>query len=182
MGRELRMVPPNWDHPVVVRRNGREGYQPMCRGSFEEAAADWKKDFAKWEAGEREEYIDEESRKLEFWEYSGGPPDRAYYCPWSEEDATWFQVWETVSKGTPVTPPFATREELIDYLVENGDFWDQQRRREGCTVMNCDPWSRESAERFVNGIDWAPSLVVTGGAVHSGVEAMGTMGKESVQK
>lgn len=52
---------------------------------------------------------------------SGGPPQRACYCPWKPEDATWLQVWETVSEGTPVTPPFATRQELVDYLVQHGD-------------------------------------------------------------
>ena len=31
-----------------------------------------------------------------------------------------WQVWETVSGGSPVTPVFASAEELIDYLVENG--------------------------------------------------------------
>lgn len=73
------------------------------------------------------------------------PPEREYYRSWKDEDATWFQVWETVSEGTPVTPPFATKEELIDYLVANGDFWDQKRRQEqnqGRYIsMNCEPWS-----------------------------------------
>lgn len=173
MGRELRMVPPNWDHPVVIRRNGQYGYQPMHRGSFEEAAADWKKDFAKWESGERADYVDEESSNLEFWEWGGGPPQRACYCPWKPEDATWLQVWETVSEGTPVTPPFATREELIEYLVKNGDFWDQKRRS--------DPWSRDAAESFVNGPGWAPSLVVSNGVVQSGVEALADKAKEIVE-
>lgn len=30
-----------------------------------------------------------------------------------------WQVWETVTEGSPVTPVFATAEELIDYLVDN---------------------------------------------------------------
>jgi hypothetical protein len=69
----------------------------------------------------------------------------------SRKMPTWFQVYETVSEGTPVTPPFATKEELVDYLVANGDFWDQHRGDGG--------WSRENAEAFV-GAGFAMSLVV----------------------
>lgn len=174
MGREIRMVPPNWDHPKVMRQNGREGYQPMFDDRFENAAKEWKEGFAKWEAGERPSYYSKEEGEPEpeFWEYNGEPPDREYYRPWSDEEATWFQVWETVSEGTPVSPPFETKAELIEYLVENGDYWDQSRRREGRTTMNCDPWSRESAEAFVNGPGWAPSMVADSKGVRSGVEAL----------
>lgn len=70
----------------------------------------------------------------------------------------WWQVWETVSEGSPVTPAFATREELIDYLVANGDAWDQKRGDGG--------WSRENAESFV-GDGWAPSLIGAAGSLHA---------------
>lgn len=111
-----------------------------------------------------------------FCEYHGAPPDPEYYRPdWKPEDCTWWQVWETVSEGTPVTPPFATKDELVDYLVANGDFWDQSRRREGCTTMNCEPWSRKAAESFVHGSGWAPSMVIQGGVAMSSVEAMANM-------
>src|SRR5690606_18767318 len=114
--------------------------------------------FAKWEAGERPTYCSDERRSLEFWEYEGNPPKREYYRTYSDAEATWYQVFETVSEGSPVTPPFATKEELIEYLVANGDFLDQQRRAEGRS-MPCAPWSRESAERFVNSARHAPSMV-----------------------
>lgn len=166
MGREIRMVPPNWEHPKieVFRFTPYEGYgtktecQPMYDQTFESAAAEWKAEYAEWESGMRPDYCDEESSRLEFWEWHGAPPDRKYYRPWKDEEATWFQVWETVSEGTPVTPPFATREELIDYLVENGDLWDQKRGHGG--------WSRKNAESFV-GLGWAPSLISASGKVYS---------------
>jgi hypothetical protein len=78
------------------------------------------------------------------------PPNPDSYRPKFQTEPTWYQVYETVSEGTPVTPPFATKEELVNYLVEHGDFWDQRRGHGG--------WSRENAERFV-GAGWAPSLV-----------------------
>jgi hypothetical protein len=40
------------------------------------------------------------------------PPDHP-----QDKEATWFQAWETVTEGTPVTPPFATTDELVDYLA-----------------------------------------------------------------
>jgi hypothetical protein len=173
MGRELRMVPPNWDHPKVERRSGEEHYQPMHDENFEDAAAEWKKLFLAWEAGDDPERFSESANNCEFWEWHGGPPDREYYRPWKDSEATWFQVWETVSEGTPVSPPFATKEELIEYLVANGDFWDQSRRAEGrCGFMNCDPWSRKQAEAFVNGPGWAPSMVMYSKGLRSGVQAM----------
>jgi hypothetical protein len=178
MGREIRMVPPNYEHPEVIRRNAQMGFQPMFDSTFEDAAEDWKAEFAKWQAGERPSYYSEEEGepKPEFWEYHGMPPDREYYRPWKNEEATWYQVWETVSEGTPVTPPFATKEELIDYLVANGDFWDQKRRQEqkqGRHIsMNCEPWSRKAAEAFVNGPGWAPSAIMDASGLRSGVEAL----------
>jgi hypothetical protein len=174
MGREIRRVPPNWEHPKIERYNGRMDFQPMFDRRFEDAAKSWKEGFAKWEAGLRPQGFPTEwvpvaewksadiyGSDKEWWEYEGGPPeDRDYYRPWKDEEATWFQVWETVSEGTPVTPPFATREELIDYLATHGDFWDQRRRAEGRTGMQCDPWDRAAAEKFVNS-GWAPSMMVT---------------------
>lgn len=149
MGREVRKVPPNWHHPK------QEGWsdgrlQPMFDQRFEDAAREWKDGLAAWERGERPDYCTGESRTLEFWEYDGGPPDRAYYRPWRDDEATWFQVWETVSEGTPVTPAFATTDELVDYLARFGDDWDQKRGN--------GPWRREAAQEFV-GAGWAPSLI-----------------------
>lgn len=132
MGREIRKVPPNWDHPKTPEGH----YQPMFNETFK------------------------------------GEGNPLFYRTWKDEKATWYQLWETVSEGTPVSPPFATREELIEYLVTNGDFWDQQRRREGCTVMNCAPWSRKQAEKFVNSIGWAPSFIMDSIGLQSGKDAL----------
>jgi len=157
MGREIRRVIPNWEHPKKEYPNHRtrrmeEGYQPLYDESYREAAAEWRKGFAGWEGGERAAHFAEKGEDYEFWDWDGMPPDKDYYRPeWKPEEMTWFQVYETVSEGTPVTPPFATKEELVDYLVANGDFWDQRRGDGG--------WSRDNAESFV-GLGYAPSLVV----------------------
>jgi hypothetical protein len=57
-----------------------------------------------------------------------------------------WQVWNTVSEGSPVTPVFATRAELVDHLCTPGQ---QVTLREG-------PMARDEAERFVDA-GWVPS-------------------------
>lgn len=69
---------------------------------------------------------------------------------------SWWQVWENVSEGSPVTPAFETQEELIDYLVKYGDAWDQSRGDGG--------WNREAAVKFV-GLEYMPSMILSHGKV-----------------
>lgn len=57
-----------------------------------------------------------------------------------------WQVWETVSEGSPITPVFATREELVEHLVTVGA-WEQK-------------WDRAAAEAFTAD-GWAPSMVAS---------------------
>lgn len=105
-------------------------------------------------------------------DYHGGGPKSDDYVDFKGKEPTWWQVYETVSEGTPVTPPFETREEIVEYLVKNGDFWDQKRREEGRSSMPCAPWSRENAVAFVMESGWAPSLILANGKIMSGVEAL----------
>lgn len=65
-----------------------------------------------------------------------------------------WQVWETVTEGSPVSPVFATAEELIAHLVDQGH-------------------SQSDAERFVRGAGWVPSLMAVGGKVYSDIETAG---------
>lgn len=121
MGREIRMVPANWEHPKH-ERNGRLCYKPLYDNDFASAAAEWKSEFAKWENDTHEglKYRDAEST-TEWWEYGDNPPDREYYRPaWTEAEATHFQIYETVSEGTPVSPVFASRDEIAAWLIQQG--------------------------------------------------------------
>ena len=60
-----------------------------------------------------------------------------------------WQVWETVSQGSPISPVFADRERLIDWLCSPAYSW-------GIST----PLTREQAERFVDSA-WAPTMVFT---------------------
>lgn len=155
MGREIRMVLPNWEHPRYTeddtsnpKRIGQ--YRPLYDMDFETSAQEWLESCILWS---KCEHPDQKKKTREnypfYWQWAGEPPDAAYYRPkWADGEATWFQVYETVSEGTPVTPPFATKEEIVEYLSTKGSFWDDT------------PWDRESAKRFV-GDGWAPSGIAT---------------------
>jgi len=178
MSREIRRVPPNWEHPKKETFDYRTGqtverYQPMYDGSYTAAMDEWIDGYMLWKSGKHPSQLEypEETAGINFAEWWSSPPDHEYYHPeWTEEEATWYQVYETVSEGTPVTPPFETQDELIEYLVKNGDFWDQQRRKEGGRFsMPCDPWTREQAEKFVKGDGFAFSMVIENGVIMDGI-------------
>jgi len=81
---------------------------------------------------------------------------------WEESDppeGTGYQLWETVSEGSPITPVFSTADELACHLVENDDSVTSD--------TTFDQWME-----FINGPGWAPSLVIDGGAVKSGIQAV----------
>ena len=163
MGREIRRVPPNWEHPKKERFDMRSGqmvedYQPLYDEAFAPAMREWIQNWEAWEAGTHEDFAEHGAECPNYWDWSSGPPDPHYYRPnWKDGEATWYQVYETVSEGTPVSPPFATQDELVDYLVTNGDFWDQKR--------GDPPWDRTSAEKFVKQTGWAMSMAIVNGQV-----------------
>ncbi|KQP52978.1 hypothetical protein ASF34_00985 [Methylobacterium sp. Leaf106] len=150
-------------------------YVALHDQTYAEALAEWEADKARWDAGERPEYASEETT---FEGYYGKQPDPKRYRPFSNEEATWFQLWETVSEGTPVSPPFATLEELAAYLAEWGDFWDQSRAVRAMLAADIERllvetdhqhqfkagWGKEAADAFCKS-GWAPSMVIRDGEV-----------------
>jgi hypothetical protein len=146
MGREIRTVPPDWEHPKAYQY-GRYDYVPLLDKSYEEALAEWQEEKRKWDAGERPDYYKDEEypNGISFEEWHGEAPDSDYHRPaWPEESRTAIQIYETVSEGTPVSPVFSDKEEAITWVIEN---WDR---------------SPDAARKFVE-TGWAPSFVMSGG-------------------
>ena len=118
MGREIRRVPKGWVHPVrgsADARTGRPNYQPMFDNDYTTAVKEWD-----WE--------------------EGAPPAANYYRPaWAPEEMTCYQVYETVSEGTPVSPVFETLEDLVQWLIAQG-------------------YSEKAARAFADD-GWAPSMM-----------------------
>ena len=119
MGREIRMVKKGWEHP----KNDDGKYQPMFNMFYEDELNEWWENHLLWLQGK---HPDQPQDYKYYAEWHGDPPDIAYYIQekWDEEkDEMWFCLYENVSEGTPLSPSFKTKEELINYLVDNGDFW-----------------------------------------------------------
>lgn len=151
MGREIRRVPPDWEHPKDDK-----GFMPLFDQDYESAAREWMANYELWKMQKHPEQATSYGQSMRyFWEWVM-PPDEEYYREraWTPEEATHYQVYQTVSEGTPVTPHYATKEELIEYLVTWGDEWDQRRGEGG--------WDRKAAERFVESGS-APTMMIRPG-------------------
>lgn len=112
MGRECRRVPPDWVHPK--RTDGRDGYQPMYGKGYHEAAKEWLDGLAAWPS------FEPKLSSTYYWEYAGNPPDEDYHFPdWPPGSRTHYQMYEDTSEGTPISPVFATPEEVARWCADN---------------------------------------------------------------
>lgn len=179
MGREIRRVPANWKHPQQLDpHTGDMDDVPMHSRSLREAQAEWEAEWNEWQSGVRSPGYSkplgrDDSTIAFFSEWHGERPERypddeILWRSYDLEDATWFQVWQTVSEGSPTTPAFATIQELTDYLAVHGDGVDQfgSPYRGPTFGLSRGPqaWGRARAEAFTK-MGWAPSAAVIGGEV-----------------
>jgi len=95
MGREVRRVPADWKHPKK-------------RGEFVPLLGSWSNHLKSME-----EHPD--------WYEGEEPTPREEYMPdFPEGTATHYMMYETCTEGTPLSPAFATPEELAQWLTDNG--------------------------------------------------------------
>jgi len=132
MGREIRRVPKGWEHP----KDEHGDYIPMYDKDYPTACASWKAGFAEWEAKTHKGY----SPDYDYWEWES-TPDPETCRPVFESEPVCYQIYETVSEGTPTSPVFDTPAEVVAWLVSQG-------------------YSQKAAEAFV-GDGWAPSFMYT---------------------
>lgn len=91
MGREVRRVRGDWQHPKDAR------------GRFIPLFEDYGRDLDEWKAGRSE------------WE----PLPEEYMPSWTEEEADHLMMYENTSEGTPISPVFKTAEKLARWLADN---------------------------------------------------------------
>jgi len=72
-----------------------------------------------------------------------------------------WQVWETVSDGSPISPVCGTPEELAQWLVDNR-----------ASTFGSETASYETWLKFITGPGWAPSMIMTESRLISGVDAV----------
>jgi hypothetical protein len=95
---------------------------------------------------------------------SGIRADKREACEsWEPEEpptGEGYQIWETVSEGSPISPVFATPEELAEHMA--GTKWGADKGIDYATWL-----------RFIKGPGWAMSCVMVDGRFMSGVEYAG---------
>ena len=92
------------------------------------------------------------------------PECKEAYEAWSETpppEGEGYQIWETVSEGSPLTPVFETPEELAQHCADHGT-----------STFGRDTADYETWLRFICGPGWAPTAVGgPGQGLQSGVAA-----------
>lgn len=145
MSREVRRVPAEWEHPME-ERYGKSAHKPLHQG-YPEAKA---------------EFEDKQQKEglQEALDYFGVAPNQEDYMPeWPDEERTHYQMYETCSEGTPISEPMETPEELARWLADTG----------ASSFANMTA-TYEQWLATCQGA-WAPSMVMAGGKLMSGVEA-----------
>ena len=122
MGRELRKVPANWEHPK--KEDGR--YHPMFKTYYQDALNEWLEENEQWNNGTHSDLVRGVTTKEEhpfYAMWNGNPPDVDYYQTrkYTEEELTHIQLYETTSEGTPCSPVFKADEldKLCEWAAEN---------------------------------------------------------------
>ena len=97
MSREVRRVPEDWQHPKELN---------------------W--DRSKWIFRALFEGSQYERNCKSAIEYQEDPPSLSDFMPvWTKEEATHWQMYETCSEGTPISPVMESPEKLGEWLVAN---------------------------------------------------------------
>lgn len=101
MGREIRRVPANWEHPKTTNTYGEQQYQPLYDTDYETKMADWIENHQLWMRGQHPDQLDGSGREYKYYaEWNGNPPDVEYHHPkWADGEATWYQLY-----GLPARP------------------------------------------------------------------------------
>ena len=172
MGREVRMGPGDWNHPKADAGN----YIPLHGTSYSEALAAWEDDWNLWKNGKKRNFDsftdfvtkeynivnhDHDRSRETFMQWCGQMPLRAEYMPdWKVEEKTHYQMYETCTEGTPISPPMETPEELARWLADN------KASAFGSLTATYEEWLSTIQRGF------SISALMVDGEFMSGVEAM----------
>ena len=111
MGRELRRVPADWEHPKNMYGHHIPLHDGSYGGGYVKMAAEWDKNLQEWKP--REDC-------LHFDQWDGKRPFSGDYMPnWPEEERTHYQMYEDTTEGTPESPVMANVESLCHWLEDN---------------------------------------------------------------
>lgn len=139
MSREVRRVPADWVHPKEYGR-----FKPLL-DHYQTAHDDF---MGTLRSEGLQAAID----------YYGVAPDINDYMPdWPDEERTHLMMYESTSEGTPLSPAFATPEELARWLADNN------ASAFGSMTASYEQWLATCRQ------GWAISAVMVDGVMTSGV-------------
>lgn len=120
---EIRKVPTNWEHPRFCGQSREKFGLPVngklpLKNNYEKHSKQWTKDFILWAT---ESHPDQKAcvhakKYRYYWEWAGFPPDEEEYMPKIESEFCAYQLYETVSFGTPLTACFRDIMDLKKYM------------------------------------------------------------------
>lgn len=145
-----------WDNGYVwARPRGSHWNDPEKLIPIDEFVADWNLN--------RESYQPEVvNADYDWWagEKPEAPNPNDYMPDWPDEQRTHFMMYESTSEGTPISPAFATPEELARWLADTGasSFAD--------FTATYEQWLNTIREGS------APSAIISNGTIKSGVEGI----------
>ncbi|MFA6526491.1 MAG: hypothetical protein WCT26_03735 [Candidatus Buchananbacteria bacterium] len=157
------MVPANWEHPRDTEGN----YIPLL-SDFKDCNELYNKQIEQWKNGFYFCFIENNwklrgtDQTVTFEDYCGARPEEHDYMPdWAETDRTHYQMYETTTEGTPISPVIETAEGLAHWLADNN------ASSFGQMSATYDQWLA-----MINGCGWATSaVIIPGKGLISGVEA-----------
>ena len=144
MGREVRRVPADWQHPKDERTGG---YKPLFPGEDYTVKAD----------GFMEKAITDGLQEAIDW-YGQAPDINDFMPDWPVVERTHYMMYEDTSEGTPISPAFATPEELARWLA------DTRASAFGGMTATYEQWLATCRA------GWSVGMVMQGGRMMSGVE------------
>lgn len=128
---------------------------------FELVAREWLDNAIAWDKGKDPDCEEYKPGYPFYWQWAGNPPDAKYYRPnWREETRTHYQMYETTSEGTPLSPVMESPEVLARWLTDNN-----------ASACGNEGASYEGWLRVCKG-GYAPSMVINNGVLKSGVDGL----------
>lgn len=155
MGREIRRVPLEWEHP----QNGRGHYQPMYDRTLRERFEEIDVDREKWvkQYGSLVTKNDTGLNFYEFWNDDLGVSPSCYRPEFPEGATLGYCVYETISEGTPISPIFETLQEIQAWVIEQG--YSEAAAKAFCESGFAFSMALIPGHGLINGIEALPYIV-----------------------
>ena len=118
MGKEIRRVPPNWEHPQDPKGH----FIPLFDRLYEDDLELWQQNNQLWATGQHPDQLQypEATATCTYSDWAGKEPDPTRYRPPFQVKPSSYQIYETITEGTPVSPVFETTQQLADHLISTG--------------------------------------------------------------